>query len=147
MKCQNPQQTLFKMFRADLLKDHDLGQTIKLGLAFYLAMAMLATPSAICSLQHQISQPSKRWPVPPLYDTTGFITSQIVAHTTESAALLADSLSPAHHQGVADLSGGRSVDPGCYHGRVELQSPGGLSQRGTGFDAADAHHGQISGGK
>lgn len=72
------------MFRAELLRDYDLALTIKLGLALYLAMALLATPSAICSLQHQV--PLAHCPAPQLDGPAAAPEPPADMHTAESAA-------------------------------------------------------------
>jgi hypothetical protein len=82
--------TRFKMFQAELLRDHDLAMTIKLGLAFYLAMAMMATPAAICSLQHQIPLPEKRWSVPQFHGPVPCPDSHVVSNPAEGGSLLKD---------------------------------------------------------
>ena len=56
MKTLQRKQTLFKMFQVDLLNDNDIKKTVKFGFALYIVMAMLATPAAICSHQHQMPE-------------------------------------------------------------------------------------------
>ncbi len=60
-KCGN---TRYRMFQAALLRDCDLDVTIKLGMALYLAMALLAMPAAICSLQPHMPLPTARYSAP-----------------------------------------------------------------------------------
>lgn len=92
IKCK---ATQFKMFQADLLKDHDLGKTIKFGIALYLAMALLATPAAICSLQHQVP-PHKQYRLTVQHPTPAkVLKSPIVPPTAENTALLADFMETA----------------------------------------------------
>jgi hypothetical protein len=78
------------MFQAGLLVDHDLGLTIKLGLAFYLVMALLATPSAICRLQHQMPLPTAHFSVLQLHGPTIPPEPHIAVHCPKSAAPLKD---------------------------------------------------------
>ncbi len=75
----------FKMFQAQLLKDYDLALTIKLGMALYLAMALLATPAAICSLQHQMPLPTAQWAAPQLLGPAVAPEPVVAVHSTESA--------------------------------------------------------------
>ena len=93
----------FKMFRAELLRDYDLALTIKLGLAFYLAMALLATPSAICSLQHQIPLPMAHFPAPQLDGPAAAPEPHVDMHTVESAAPVEDfkAAVPSKHEPVS----------------------------------------------
>jgi hypothetical protein len=64
--------------------------TIKLGLAFYLGMALLAMPSAICSLQNQLPLPAAHFPVLQLHGPTVPPEPHIAAHSPEDTALLTD---------------------------------------------------------
>jgi hypothetical protein len=77
--------TKFKIFQAELLMDHDLAVTIKLGLAFYLGMALLATPTAIYSLQHQMPLPTARFSVLQLHGPTIPSEPHIAVHSPEGA--------------------------------------------------------------
>jgi soluble lytic murein transglycosylase-like protein len=78
------------MFQAELLMDHDLAVTIKLGLAFYLVMALLATPSAICSLQHQMPLQTARFSVLQLHGPTIPPEAPIAVQSSENATPLKD---------------------------------------------------------
>jgi hypothetical protein len=82
-QCGN---TPFKMFQAELLKDHDLALTIKLGMALYLAMALMATPAAICSLQHQMPLLIVHCPALQLHGPAVVPEPHVAAYSTESAA-------------------------------------------------------------
>lgn len=80
----------FKIFQAELLRDHDLALTIKLGPAFYLAMALLALPAAICSLQHQMPLSTTHYPALQLHGPPAALEPHVDMHTGESAAPLKD---------------------------------------------------------
>lgn len=81
-QCGN---TRFIMFQAELLRDRDLALTIKLGLALYLVMALLATPVAICSLQHQMPLLTAHYPLPQLHGPIAAPEPHVAAPSTESA--------------------------------------------------------------
>jgi soluble lytic murein transglycosylase-like protein len=74
------------MLQAGLLRDHDLALTIKLGLAFYLAMGLLVTSAAICSHQHQIPRTETRYRVPQLYGLAVVPEFCVVMHSAANTA-------------------------------------------------------------
>jgi hypothetical protein len=85
MKTLQRKQTLFKMFQVDLLSDNDIKKTVKFGFALYIAMALLATPVAICSHQHQM--PELHYSLPDL-QRDGLVTNlkpQAVSSLLEAA--------------------------------------------------------------
>lgn len=90
MENRQSGNTWFKMLQAELLMDHDLILTIKLGLSFNLVMALLAMPSAICSLQHQLALPEARISALQLHGPTIPPEPDIVVHLPERAVPLTD---------------------------------------------------------
>jgi hypothetical protein len=139
-QCGN---TRFKMFQAELLMDHDLALTIKLGLAFYLIMALLATPSAICSLQHQIPLPTAPFSALQLHGPAMPPEPHIAAPSPESAAPLTDikdaasvrqeSVSP-YHQHIIKASRSYQVEAALIKAVIMAESgynPKAISRKGA----------------
>lgn len=133
----------FKMFRAELLRDYDLALTIKLGLALYLAMALLATPSAICSLQHQIPLPRAHYPAPQLDGPAVASEPQIDMHAVESEAPPEDlnaavpsrqvPVSPYHHH-IIEASRTYQVEAALIKAVIMAESgynPKAVSRKGA----------------
>lgn len=135
--------TRFKMFQADLLKDHDFGKTIKFGIALYLAMALLATPAAICSFQHRVPPFKVYRPIHQSPTSAKILKSHIVSPTAENAALLADFMEaapikpspprPFHHQ-IIQASQTYQVEEALIKAVIMAESgynPRAVSHRGA----------------
>jgi soluble lytic murein transglycosylase-like protein len=84
------------MFQATLLKDHDLALTIKLGLAFYLAIGVLISPAATCSRQHRTPRPEQYYPLLQLYGASVTPEFCVAMHSTANGAVQKDGKTAAH---------------------------------------------------
>jgi hypothetical protein len=131
------------MFQADLLKDHDIAKTIKFGIALYLAMVLLATPAAICSLQHQVSLHKVCRPIVQSPTPAKLLRSHIVSPTAENAALLANfmeaapiksSPAPPFHYQIAQASQTYQVEEALIKAVIMAESgynPRAVSHKGA----------------
>jgi hypothetical protein len=98
MKEKQSANREFNMFQAGLLRDRDLALTIKLGLALYLTMGLLAMSPTIKSHQHPIPQPDTPYPVPQLYGPVSAPEFCVVMHSAADATLRQESKEAAPSQ-------------------------------------------------
>jgi soluble lytic murein transglycosylase-like protein len=131
------------MFQAGLLRDHDLALTIKLGMAFYMAMALLATPAAICSLQHQMPLTTADYPALQLHGPAVAPGPHVAAHSTGSAAQPEDLKEvaplkqvpvPPYHQHIIKASQAYQVEAALIKAVIMAESgynPKAISRKGA----------------
>ena len=143
MEIRKCGDTRFKMFQAALLRDYDLAVTIRLGMAFYFAMAMLATPAAICSLQHHMPLPTAQYWEPPLLGPAVAPEARVAAPSPDRTAPPVDFNeteppaevpAPPYHQHIIKASQAYQVEVALIKAVIMAESgynPNAVSRRGA----------------
>jgi hypothetical protein len=140
----NPKKTYYKMAWIDYLCRTDFRSTIKHGFILYLAVAMLAVPSALCSQQHKVmifKMPSVELAMAPFAGPAASLTQSLDAESAIGAspetmmkASEAVKNAPPYLEHIMQAAEAYEVDPALIRAVIVAESsynPQAVSNRGA----------------